>query len=95
MTKFAYGPEEDPTVVDAVQWTGGAVTPAVSWLPEPAGNLDVAAVRDTAIDADGALVIQTRDGILRALPGWWIVRERARLSICSPDTFARFYRAVA
>jgi len=40
-------------------------------------------------------VIQTRDGILRAQPGWWIVRERARLSICSPDTFARFYRAVA
>ncbi len=95
MTTFAYGPQEDPTLVDAVQWTDGAITPDVAWLPVPAGNLDVAAARDTAIDANGALVIQTPDGILRALPGWRIVREGARLSICSPETFARFYRAAA
>ncbi|WP_303718063.1 hypothetical protein [Brevundimonas naejangsanensis] len=107
MPRFIYQPSSSPDPdadaisgvgVDAVRWTGTEIEgDAPPWLPAPTTTLDLSASRDTGVDGQGNLLIQTPNGLLRAEPGSWVVRriegQAAILTLCAPAAFARFYQA--
>ncbi|WP_303703340.1 hypothetical protein [Brevundimonas naejangsanensis] len=108
MPRFIYQPSTSPdpdadaisgVEVDAVRWTGTEIEGgAPPWLPAPTTTLDLSAQRDTGVDGQGNLLIQTPNGLLRAEPGSWVVRriegQSAILSLCAQGPFTRFYRPV-
>lgn len=80
--------------IDAVRWTGEALSEVVDWLPAPDGLLDVTR-RDTMLAGDGKLAVSHAGGVMILPATWWILRTDAGLiSFCNPTLFEQHYEPV-
>lgn len=73
-----------PVVIDAVQWTGEEKCYAAI--------CELCTGRQIEASGDGALVIHTLEGDMRANPGDWIIRGvKGEVYPCKPDIFECTY----
>lgn len=76
-----------PVVIDAVQWDGIHIDPI--WDLDREKN-----TQPFSLDGSGHLMIHTREGVMSASPGDWIIRGVAgEFYPCKPDIFAATYEA--
>lgn len=83
-------------MVEAVQLTGTAteIYDVYYWVESHLGSVDPdSADTGVTIDpADGAMVIRTLEGDMKASPGDWIVRESdGEFWVCSHENFVKTY----
>jgi hypothetical protein len=79
-----------PVVIEAVQWTGTNANDILAF------TLGQASVRDESFQrlssSERVLVIETREGAMRAEPGDWIIKGvKGEFYPCKPDIFAATY----
>jgi hypothetical protein len=87
-----------PVVIDAVQYDGEWST-VMHWLDELAGGTFIVPIgKKPPITRDpdtGYLSIETKEGIMQALEGDWVIRGvKGELYPCKPDIFTLTYEAV-
>lgn len=102
MPKF----RKKPVVIEAVQFNGDAESAALvedTLLSDEQINHEVVRWRWRDISGSGGhfsdiveyLEIDTLEGVMRALPGDWIIRGvNGELYPCKPDIFEKTYEAV-
>lgn len=91
-----------PVTIEAMRWDGSAegATPIIDWVldgggtarysdPQPETRMKGKVVRE-AVPA--LLSIDTLEGVMRAIPGDWIIRGvQGEFYPCKPDIFAATY----
>ena len=76
-----------PVVIEAVQFLGDVGVPEIM-------DLDVGVGHDASVGHD-YLMITTKEGVMRAEPGDWIIRGvKGELYPCKSDIFALTYERV-
>lgn len=82
------GPDEVAVIVQAMQWDGANAADLAAWMGA-ARTVDV-----SEIVPQQPLAIPTRQGVLRAAIGDWIIwNHRGEFSSCPPDPFAATYES--
>ena len=77
-----------PVIVQAMQWDGENAAALAAWM-RASGTVDT-----SEIVPRQSLSIPTRQGVLRAALGDWIIwNEQGEFSSCKPDIFAATYES--
>ena len=88
-----------PFVIDAIQWTGNNLREVLDFTgkhPEWDRWFTSFEAYEKHVKADGGLFkILTKEGTMRAPPGWWIIRGvMGEHYPCAPDVFETTYEKV-
>lgn len=93
--------QKKPIIVEAVNWTGGTIAPALpQWLPNVTNNVEreeeALFVPEGAVWKQGSnLWIGTPEGPSRADPGDYIIQGiKGEIYPCKPDIFTASYDEV-
>lgn len=77
-----------PVVIEAVQYDGANYAEIEAFVREPIAQ------RLNAIEKPDALLFDTLEGTMAAIPGDWIIRGvKGELYPCKPDVFEATYEA--
>lgn len=77
-----------PTVIEAVKWDGEKVSELPDWLSQALESNEI-------VHCGSELLINTLEGLMKALPGDYIIRGiKGEIYPCKPDIFSSTYRQV-